>query len=72
MFEEIMTIIQGVDGVLNTRSLSYIQATPTEQEPLTPEHILMGRRMVSMPTERTAVTQRSTRQNVTIQWLHQR
>ena len=47
-FDELHTSIVEVEAILNSRPLSYI--TPTDmEEPLTPSHLLTGRRIFSLP-----------------------
>lgn len=46
--DELYTILTEVEAIINSRPLSYISANDLE-EPLTPSHLLMGRRVLSMP-----------------------
>ncbi|XP_011404755.1 PREDICTED: uncharacterized protein LOC105313216 [Amphimedon queenslandica] len=47
-FDELSTVITEVEGVLNSRPLSFV-STEDLEEPLTPAHFLLGRRSLSLP-----------------------
>lgn len=46
--DELYTALTEVESILNSRPLSYISSTDLE-EPITPSHLLVGRRVLSMP-----------------------
>lgn len=46
--DEFTTLITEVEGVINSRPISYVSSDDTE-EPLTPAHLLCGRRLLSLP-----------------------
>ena len=46
--DELLTAIVEIKAVINSRPLSYISGEDVE-EPLTPSHLLVGRRMLSLP-----------------------
>lgn len=46
--EELLTVITEVEMVINSRPLSYITQDDLE-EPITPSHLLIGRRLISLP-----------------------
>ena len=50
-YEELMTVIAEVEMILNSRPLSYVSSSE-EDEPLTPSHLLHGRRLLSLPDHR--------------------
>ncbi|XP_011405271.1 PREDICTED: uncharacterized protein LOC100637172, partial [Amphimedon queenslandica] len=47
-YEELLTVIAEVELIINSRPLTYLTASDTE-EPLTPSHLLTGRRIMSLP-----------------------
>ena len=46
--DELTTLMTEVEGVINSRPLSYVSSNDTE-EPLTPAHLICGRRLLSLP-----------------------
>ena len=47
-FDELLTTITEIEAVLNSRPLSYVSGEDID-EPLTPSHLLVGRRILSLP-----------------------
>jgi len=47
--EVLQTLIVEVEAVLNDRPLTYLSADVTDPEPLTPSHMLYGRRITMLP-----------------------
>ena len=47
-FDELLTALVEIEAVINPRPLSYITADDIE-EPLTPSHLLVGRRILNLP-----------------------
>ena len=47
-FDELITALTEIEAVINSRPLSYISASDIE-EPLTPSHLLVGRRILNLP-----------------------
>ena len=47
-YEELNTVVIEVEAVINSRPLSYVTADDLDQ-PLTPAHLLTGRRLLSLP-----------------------
>ena len=48
-YEELLTLLIRVEGVLNSRPLTYVY--PEQDEPLTPSHLVLGKRILSVPTQ---------------------
>ena len=47
-YDELLIAVTKVEMILNSRPLSYVSTECTE-EPLTPSHLLIGRRVLSLP-----------------------
>ena len=47
-FDELHTVIVEIEGILNSRPISYLNSDDIE-EPLTPSHLLVGRRILNLP-----------------------
>ena len=47
-FDELLTLVVEVEGVLNSRPLTYVYADDVT-EPLTPSHLLTGYRILTLP-----------------------
>ena len=47
-FDELLTVVTEVEAILNSRPISYVSSEGIE-EPLTPSHLLCGRRLLSLP-----------------------
>ena len=47
-YEELLTVLTEVEGVLNSRPPTYIYPEVTEN-PLTPSHLVTGRRLATLP-----------------------
>ena len=52
-YEELQTVVVEVESILNCRPLSYVSSEDPE-EPLTPSHLLCGRRLMSLPDSNTS------------------
>ncbi|GFV31656.1 integrase catalytic domain-containing protein [Trichonephila clavipes] len=50
--DELETLLIEIEGVLNSRPLTYIFSEFNEAEPLTPSHMILGRRVNSLPPAR--------------------
>ncbi|XP_028397220.1 uncharacterized protein LOC114521030 [Dendronephthya gigantea] len=48
-YEELLTLLIQIEGVLNSRPLTYV--SNEKDEPLTPSQLVIGRRIVSVPSE---------------------
>lgn len=46
---DLQTIVVEVEAILNDRPLTYVSSDLCDPEPLTPAHLLYGRRIVSLP-----------------------
>ncbi|GBL62697.1 hypothetical protein AVEN_113786-1 [Araneus ventricosus] len=53
--EELENLLIEIKGVLNSRLLTYVFSEFQEPVPLTPEHILLGRRVNSLPPDRLTI-----------------
>lgn len=51
-FDEMHTAVLKVESILNSRPLTYTTSEDIEK-PLTPSHLLVGRRLVSLPDDLT-------------------
>ena len=47
-YDELLTAVTEVEGILNSRPLSYVSSEDIE-EPLTPSHLLTGHRILNLP-----------------------
>ena len=47
-YEELLTAVTEVEMIMNSRPLSYVSMDDLE-EPLTPSHLMIGRRLLSLP-----------------------
>ena len=47
-YDELLTAVTEVEGILNSRPLTYVQSDDIE-EVLTPSHLLTGRKLVTLP-----------------------
>ncbi len=48
-FEELTTVLTEVEGSLNSRPLTYVYSELSDGEPLTPSHLVIGRRIATLP-----------------------
>ena len=48
MHNGLLTSVTEIESIINSRPLSYVSAGDTE-EPLTPSHLLIGRRVINLP-----------------------
>ncbi len=46
------TAIVEIEGIINSRPISYLESDDVE-EPLTPSHLLVGRRLLNLPDNLT-------------------
>ena len=49
-FDELLTAVTEVEAIVNSRPLSYVTSDDID-EPLTPSHLLIGRRVLSLPDD---------------------
>ena len=48
-FTTLQTLIVETEAILNDRPLTYVSSDVTDPEPLTPSHLLYGRRITTLP-----------------------
>ena len=51
-YDELSTLVTEIEAVLNSRPLTYVSTVDLE-EPLTPSHLLLGYRILSLPDPTT-------------------
>ena len=52
-YDELLTVLTEVEAIINSRPLSYVSSEDLD-EPLTPSHLLSGRRILSLPDSTVA------------------
>lgn len=50
-YNELLTVLAEVEAAVNCRPLTYLEDDVTSAEVLTPSHFLVGKRLVTLPTE---------------------
>ncbi|GBM01529.1 hypothetical protein AVEN_202404-1 [Araneus ventricosus] len=63
-FEELTTLVTQIEAILNSRPLCPLSVDPTDLQPLTPGHFLVGSSLLSFPEQNTAVGSLSSRWNL--------
>ncbi|XP_060570474.1 uncharacterized protein LOC132728821 [Ruditapes philippinarum] len=48
-YDTLQTIVTEVESVMNDRPLTYVTSESTDPEPITPAHLLYGRRLTTLP-----------------------
>ena len=48
-YEEMQTLLVEVEGQINSRPLTYVYSEPNEPSPISPSHLLIGRRVTAPP-----------------------
>ena len=70
-YEELLTTLTEIEMVINCRPLSYVSSNDLE-EPLTPSHLLIGRRLMNLPEDLVYSKQRDDDYSVTPEVLTRR
>ena len=63
-YDELLTVIVECETIINSRRLTFVYSDDLE-EPLTPEHLLHGRRILSLPEVTDVTVQELNRENMT-------
>ena len=53
-YDELHTVLVEVEGTVNSRPLTYV-SSDDPGEPLTPSHLMYGRRILSLPKVRSSI-----------------
>ena len=48
-YDELLTVLAECEMILNSRPLTYIESE-TSEEPLTPSHLIIGHRVLNLPS----------------------
>lgn len=48
-YNELLTVVIEIEGTLNVRPLTYVYEEGDSEEPLTPSHLMYGRRLTMLP-----------------------
>lgn len=67
--DELQTLVTEVEAVLNSRPLTYVSSEDTN-EPLTPSHLLVGFRILTLPDPSTSTDSDYTSENLTRRMSH--
>lgn len=68
--EEMETVLAEAEAAVNSRPITYLHSSPTENVALTPAHFLAGRRLLALPGS-PAENFKSTVRALTRRWIHQ-
>ena len=67
-YDELLTVLTEVEAIISSRPLSYV-STKDLDEPLTPSHMLSGRRILSLP-DGTVATENNTDEDFKVDTLN--
>ncbi|XP_053403136.1 uncharacterized protein LOC123560655 [Mercenaria mercenaria] len=52
-FDALQTVVTEIEAVMNDRPLTYVTSSSSDPEPLTPAHLLYGRRLTTLPYQKS-------------------
>ncbi|XP_064482953.1 uncharacterized protein LOC135395790 [Ornithodoros turicata] len=69
--EEMETVLAEAEAAVNSRPITYLHSSPNEPTALTPAHLLVGKRLIALPSSKRQDPTRSTTEALSRRWVHQ-
>lgn len=69
-FEELTTVLTDIEAAINSRPLTYLHADNSEPTALTPAHLLIGRRLTTLPETEPPHPVASSRDALSRRWQY--